>query len=100
MDLKTFFIRLAVLLVVIAGGSFLYVLTFHGLVLAGLMPEKLGQQGFGYALTYRTSFVFMAAILAGIVSLFIRQSWRLVLLLSPLYAPCLFAIVFTLLNKV
>lgn len=99
MNLKTFLLRAAVLLIVIAGGFILYAGAFHGLVFLGLMPEQLGNQGFGYVLTYRTSFVFMGAILAGIISLFIRANWRLALLLSPLYAPSLFAVIFTLMHR-
>ncbi len=99
MDLKTFLFRLAVLVIVVAAGGFAYAITFHLLQGLGLMPEQIGQQGFGRALTYRTSFVYMAAIVAGILSLFIRDRWRYVLLLSPIYAPSLFAIVFTLMHQ-
>lgn len=99
MNWKTILIRLAVLIVVIAAGSGLYAVTINILIAAGIMPDQLNGAGFAYALTMQASFVMMGSALAGLVSIFIRQNWRYALLLAPVYAPTIFAVIFTILHR-
>lgn len=99
MDWKNFFIRFAGLVGIAAGGLFLYAVVANILVLLHWMPDALNGQGFGYALTKNTLCVWAITILLGFLSLFVKENWRYVLYTSPLYAPCLFAVIFTLMHR-
>ncbi len=99
MDIKTFLTRFGILFIAVAAGLFLYAAIFHTMQALGWMPPEINGKGFGYVVTYNTSFVVMGSIVLGFFSIFIRQNWRYALLLCPLYAPGLFAIAFTLINR-
>lgn len=99
MNWKDILLRLAGVAVLFVAGILLYAVTANLLILMGLMPEALNGQGFGYALTAQTVYVAMGAVVVGIAGIFIRQKWRNALYLAPLYAPSVFAIVFTLIHR-
>lgn len=61
----------------------------------GLNSETV-PQGFLEEMVTKASIVWMGACIAGVISLFIKQSWRITLLLCPLILPSLFIIIFTL----
>lgn len=99
MNWKYILLRLAGVAVLFVAGILLYAVTVNILILFGLMPDSLHGQGFGYALTSQTIYVAMGTILISVAGIFIRQKWRNVLYLAPLYAPSVFAIIFTLLHR-
>ncbi len=96
MNWKHIFLRLAGLVVLFVAGIFLYALTVNLLIVINAMPVETTGEGFGILLTHRTIWVAMGMIPVGIAGIFIKQKWRTVLYTAPLYAPALFAIVYTL----
>lgn len=99
MDWKKFLLSFAGFIVIGVTGGFLYAVLVNGMIYFKLMPESIGGQGFAYALTVLASRVWMGAIALSFISLFIKQNWRIVLYTAPLYAPSLFAIVYTVINQ-
>ncbi len=99
MDWKTGSIRFAGLVLFAALGFILYAIVTNILVMAGLTPSGDGSEGFGKDMTHKAMIVFMASLPIGLISLFIKDNWRWVPYLSPLYAPSLFAIVHTLTHQ-
>jgi hypothetical protein len=95
MDWKTILIRLAGLLVICVGGSFLLALTVNLMIMMEMMPRELEGQGFGYAVLNRTSYIFMGSALIGLAGVFLKPRWRHIFYFSPLYAPTVFAVGFT-----
>lgn len=99
MNWKIFALRFIGLIVLAAIGiALLYPLAFHALVLFKLIPEELMDKAFGHALMIKSAFTWMGAVIAGFAAIFLKGHWRYVLYLSPLYAPSVFAIVYTLLQ--
>ena len=47
----------------------------------------------------KTSFVWMGSVLIGMISLFIQQKWRIILLLCPLAIPAIFFIAYTIMQQ-
>lgn len=98
MTFRNFLLRFAGLAAITFGGGIAYAVTFNALVLMGLTPDPDVAGNFGNVLTLRTVFVMMAAIVAGFTGLFLRGPLRWPLYLSPLYAPSLFAVLYTVLQ--
>lgn len=99
MNWKTLLIRLGLLIVAVAAGMALLAVSINVMIFLQWLPEAINGIPAGYAILNKTSFVFMGAIVAGIVSIFLTANWRWVFLLAPLYAPTLFAIMYTLMNR-
>ncbi len=85
-------------MIAVAGG-YLYAITFHGLQAFGLMPAEGAEQAYGTILTSKASFVWMGSVALAFISIFIKESWRYVFYASPLLAPALFAVIFTLTQR-
>lgn len=87
-------------LVLIAGlGGLAYALTANVLVLSGLLQADSVSTSFGVEMTHKAVLVWIACVAVGLAASFMRSKLRYILLLSPLYAPSLFALIYTLLNK-
>ena len=99
MNAKTFIIRFVGLIVIALTGSFLYAVTFHAMVAMSLIPAELAEKAYGTVLTHKTTLVWLGCVAISFISIFIKDNWRYVFYLSPLYAPPLFAAVFTLIQK-
>ncbi len=99
MNWKILLTRLALLVIMVAAGMMLLAVTVNGMILLQWLPDAINGIPAGRAILTKTSYVFMAAALAGIISIFLTPNWRWVLLLAPLYAPTLFAIVYTLMHR-
>lgn len=95
MNWKTFALRFIGLVIVALAAGPLYAVTVHLLVLSGLIPENLMDKAYGSALMSKSAFIWMGALLLGFCSIFLKDSWRYILYFSPLYAPALFAVVYT-----
>ncbi len=99
MTWKLFLLRFAGLILLAALAWPLYAITVNGLLWFDLISPELIEQGYGHALTLRMVFVWLTAIAAAFASIFVKDDWRLVLYLSPLYTPSLFAIAYTLVQR-
>lgn len=94
--LATFLKRLALLVAACVAGFHSFPVVFHVLISLDLVPQGDGAEGFGTHLIQRVIYVLCGCGLLGMLGLFIKERWGLVLLLSPFYAPSLYAIAYTL----
>lgn len=74
-------------------GVFVYAAAFQAMVMAGLLAADLDGEGYGHKLTQEAVTVWAGAILVGFIAIFIHKDWRWPLLIAPLYAPALFALI-------
>ncbi len=99
MNWKDFLLRLAGFVVIAVAAMPVFALTINALVLFSLIPPTLMESGFGNIVTMKAVFVWAGCLLTGFGGIFIKEKWGLILYLSPMYAPALFAVVFTLIQK-
>lgn len=90
--------RFAGLAALTFGGGIAYAIVFNLMVAAGVTPAPDSAVNYGQTLTLRTVFVLMASVLAGFAGMFVRGPLHWPLYLSPLYAPPLFALLYTILQ--
>ncbi len=90
------FLKIIILITLSLLGGLAYALTTNFLILANIVPFESVGENFGYEMTSKAVFVWIIAVILGITSLFIKQKWRYVLLLCPLVAPSIFALLFSL----
>ncbi len=93
--MKDHIFRILLLIVLAAAGFIMVPITVHLLILSGLLDSETAPQGFLTEMITKSTYVWIGAVIAGIVSLFINQGWRLYLLLCPLILPALFTIIYT-----
>jgi hypothetical protein len=98
MTLKTFFLRFGGLIVIALAAGPLFAVTMNVMIYFQLFPESLVDKAFGNVLTMKAIYVWMGCLLAGFGSLFLKEQWRLILYFSPLFAPSIFAVIYTLLQ--
>jgi len=98
MNWKLFGLRFLGLVVLTVAGFYAFALTTNILILFGAFPQYLVDKAFGVELAHKTMFVLFGSAVLGFISLFIKEQWRLVLYASPLYAPPLFVIIYTLMQ--
>lgn len=70
-------------------------LTINLMIWSGLLNSETVPPNFLNNLITQTSYVWVGSILAGIVSLFIKEKWRIALLICPLILPALFTVIYT-----
>lgn len=99
MTLKTFFIRFAGLIIIALAAGPVYAVTVNLLILLNLIPIELADKAYGNILTMKAIYVWTGCLLVGFGALFLKEKWGLILYFSPLYAPSLFAIIFTLIQN-
>lgn len=99
MSAKTFLIRFTFLICVALAAGPVYAITFNALIFAGAIPQELMNKAYGTMITTRAAFIWMGAVAAGFISIFIKDEWRYILLFSPIYAPSLYAIAHTLMQR-
>lgn len=95
MNWKTFAFRFAGLILIALLAGPLYALTMNLLILAQQIPQELIDKAYGNVLTLKCVYVWLACLLVGFASIFLKQSWRHALYFSPLYAPSVFAVIYT-----
>ncbi len=98
MNWKTFLLRLGGLIVLTLLGGALYAIIVNILIMMGLTPTGEGSEGFGKVMTMQSVYIYLGAIVAGFTGMFIKEDWRWVLYLCPLYAPSVFAIIYTVIH--
>ncbi len=77
-------------------GGLLFALTINLLIMSQAIPSESLNADFGREITHKAIYVWLGSIILGIVSIFIKQKWRYVLLISPLILPSLFAFIYSL----
>ncbi len=92
MNAKTFALRFIFLIVIAIAAGPVYAITVNAMVFFGIAPYD------GTALTMQAVYVWLGCLLIGFGSMFIKDDWRLTLYLSPLYAPSLYILVFTIMQ--
>ena len=91
--------KILVLVFLAAAGFFLVPLVIHVTIWADILNSEAVPQDFLKNMIQKASFVWMGSIVAGIVSLLIQQSWRIVLLLCPLILPSLFTFIYIIMQS-
>jgi hypothetical protein len=81
-------------------GGLAYALTANILVLSGTLQPDQVSTSFGVEMTSKAVMIWIVCVLLAITGSFmIASKWRYILVLSPIYAPSLFALIYTLINK-
>ncbi len=89
-------LKIVILITLSLLGGIFYALTANFLIMGNMIPTDSASGNFGYDMTSKTVFIWLVSVMLGIVSLFIKQKWRYILLLCPLLAPSAFAFLFAL----
>ncbi len=95
MTMKDHIFRILVLLVIAAAGFISVAFTINLLIYFGILNVENAPNNFLQTMALKATYVWMGAMVLGVISLFIRQKWRITLLLCPLILPALFTIVYT-----
>lgn len=98
MNWKNFAIRFAGLIAIGVAAGPLVGLTTNILLKAGLIPEVLIDKAFGHELLSKCVYVWLTCLLFAFASIFLKQNWRYIFYFSPLYAPSVFAVVYTIMQ--
>ena len=81
-------LRIIVLLTIALLGGLCFSLAVNVIVMMGIVDVDNVKGGFGYEMTSKAVMVWIGSVMLGIISLFLQQKWRYVLLLSPLICAC------------
>lgn len=96
MSAKILILRFAGLALFTFLGFVLMAMVFLSMVILGLTPQGDAGAGFGRDIIQKSMLLGVMSALVGAASIFIKDNWRWVLYLTPLYAPSLFAVIYTL----
>ena len=86
---------LSLIIFSLLGGIFFSV-TVNVLIATGVIGSVETSASFGSDMTQKAVMVWLMCVIAGFGSLFIKQKWRYVITLAPLYLPSIFTIVYAL----
>jgi hypothetical protein len=87
-------------LIIISGlGGLFYAVAANILVATGTLDPANVATAFGQDMTAKAAVVWMISIVIAAASLAMSSKWRYALLLAPLYAPAIFAVLFVLMNR-
>lgn len=83
--------------IIIAGlGGIFYAIVANALVVSGILSGDNIATSFGYQMTQKAVLLWLACVPLAVWAVFMQTKLRYILLLSPLYAPSLFAILYAL----
>lgn len=91
----TYLFRFLTLVVLSLIGGLIVPVLFHLMIKFGLLNPDTAPEGFGNIMLEKATYVWMASVVIGLVGVFIKQEWRIALLLCPLTLPALFAVIYT-----
>jgi len=89
--------KIIILITLAALGWLLYPLMINLLIKINIMDTSFASDNL-QRMTQNVVFVWILGTLLGIISLFIKQKWRYVLLAFTVAAPSLYGLIFVLLN--
>lgn len=92
-------LKLLWVILIAAGGYMAYPVTANLLVVSGLLQSGAVATAFGAEMTSKAVLVWLACVPLSVWASFMHSRMRYILLLAPLYAPSLFAVVYVLLNR-
>lgn len=95
MTYKTLIVRFGGFILIALAALPLYAVTVNALVYFQIITPELADAGYGNELTMKAMFVWMGCLLPGAIAIFVQQKWARILYFSPLYAPSLFAAIYT-----
>jgi len=95
MTLNNFLIRFGGFVLIALAALPLFAVTVNALIYFEMIPPELGEKGYGGDMTKIAMFVWMGCLVLGAIAIFVQQSWAKIFYFSPLYAPSLFAVVYT-----
>ena len=90
----TYLFRVLSLVVVALIGWLLIPILFHLMIKIGLINAELAPEGFANTMVQKTIFVWLGSMVLGIISIFIQQNWRVILLLCPIILPAIFSVLY------
>lgn len=93
--MKDYIFKILLLIIIAAAGLLLVPLTINLMIWADILNSESVSPEFLQTTLQKSVFVWLGAVLIGITSLFITQSWRIALLLCPLLLPSLFMLIYT-----
>jgi len=91
----TYLFRALSLIIVALIGWLLIPILFHLMMKIGMINAELAPEGFANNMMQNTIFVWLGSMVLGIISIFIQQNWRIILLLCPIILPAIFSILYT-----
>ena len=94
--MKEWIIKFLSLVIFSLLGGLLVPMVVSLVIFSGVIDSESVSTGFGQTMMQKTVFIWLACIVVGFGSLFIKNKWRYVLTLSPLYMPSLFVIIYSL----
>jgi hypothetical protein len=98
MSSKVFALRFVGLILIALAAGPLYALVMNLLLATEQITPDMVEAAFGSVLTNKCVYIWLGCLLLGFGSLFAQENWRYVLYFSPLYAPSLFAILYTMMQ--
>jgi hypothetical protein len=88
------FLRIIILITLSLLGGLIFSFAVNLMVITGIVNVDNVRSGFGYEMTEKAVFVWIASVIIGIISIFMKSRWRCLLLLCPLFAPSVFAFLY------
>jgi len=92
--MMTYLYKILVLIVLSALGVLCVPWAIHLMIAANLIDSAAVPPGFLENVVSKAVNVWFGAVLVGVVSLFIQQNWRIVLVLCPLILPPIFTLIY------
>jgi len=92
----TYLFRFLTLVVISLLGGVIIPFLFHIMIKLNLLNAQSAPDGFATLLIQNAVYVWLGAVLLGLISIFIHQKWRIILLLCPLILPSIFTIFYIL----
>lgn len=88
--------KIIVLITLSLLGGLVYSFVANLLIMTDIVKTDSVTSNFGYEMTSKAVLVWIVSVVIGIVSLFIKEKWRYILLICPLVMPSLFAFLYAL----
>ena len=79
-------------------GGLAYAVTTNVMIKSGILQTGSVEAAFGFQMTHKAVMIWVGCVLLSLLSLKINHWSRLILWLSPVYAPSGFAVLYVLMN--
>lgn len=92
-------IKILLLIIFSLLGGILFSITTNILIATNIINIDNISNSFGSEMTNKAVIIWIICVIAGFGSLFIKQKWRYIITLAPLYLPSIFTIVYSVISK-